>query len=213
VAEEQPSLAHRVSAFNRNRKWQIFQTKILPRPELKVLDVGFNSIEYSHIDNYIEKHYPYPEQLTALGLDSPEQFQKRYPRVRAVQYDGFRFPFGDAEFDVCWSNAVIEHVGDFDRQLLFLQETRRVAKRAFITTPNRLFPIEVHTRTPLLHWLPKPMFDSYLRWTGQQYFAGGYMNLLTCAQLKALLAAAGIDRYEIVRNRLFGCTLDFVVIF
>jgi hypothetical protein len=24
----------------------------------------------------------------------------------------------------------------------------------FLTTPNRWFPIEVHTRLPLVHWLP-----------------------------------------------------------
>ena len=24
----------------------------------------------------------------------------------------------------------------------------------FVTTPNKLFPIEVHTRLPLVHWLP-----------------------------------------------------------
>jgi hypothetical protein len=30
----------------------------------------------------------------------------------------------------------------------------RVARRAFVTTPNRWFPLEVHTRLPLVHWLP-----------------------------------------------------------
>jgi hypothetical protein len=30
----------------------------------------------------------------------------------------------------------------------------RVGRRAFITTPNRAFPVEVHTRLPLVHWLP-----------------------------------------------------------
>ena len=27
----------------------------------------------------------------------------------------------------------------------------------FVTTPNRWFPIEVHTRLPLVHWLPETM--------------------------------------------------------
>ena len=25
----------------------------------------------------------------------------------------------------------------------------------FITTPNRFYPIEFHTKLPLIHWLPK----------------------------------------------------------
>jgi hypothetical protein len=33
-------------------------------------------------------------------------------------------------------------------------EALRVSRRVFITTPNRWFPIEVHTKLPLVHWLP-----------------------------------------------------------
>jgi SAM-dependent methyltransferase len=207
------SFAEKVSAFNRSRKWNIFLSEFPPNSSTRLLDVGFNAIEYSSVDNYVEKHYPFPEQVTALGVDSPEAFSKRYPRVRAVRYDGNTFPFGDKDFDVCWSNAVIEHVGDEAKQLLFLQEIRRVAKRGFITTPNKMFPIEVHTRTPFLHWLPKSVFDKFLRMTGRKWAAGNYMHLLTSGKLERLLSRAGIEDYKIIRNRLFGFTLDFVVVF
>jgi hypothetical protein len=63
------SLAYRVAAYNREKKWQIFLREIAPTREMRVLDVGFTSIEYSNTDNFIEKHYPYPEMLTALGID------------------------------------------------------------------------------------------------------------------------------------------------
>ena len=36
-----------------------------------------------------------------------------------------------------------------------MSEALRVARRAFVTTPNRWFPVEVHTRLPLVHWLPE----------------------------------------------------------
>ena len=29
-----------------------------------------------------------------------------------------------------------------------------MGRRVFITTPNRRFPVEVHTRLPFVHWLP-----------------------------------------------------------
>ena len=29
----------------------------------------------------------------------------------------------------------------------------------FLTTPNRWFPIELHTRLPLVHWLPRSASD------------------------------------------------------
>jgi hypothetical protein len=50
---------------------------------------------------------------------------------------------------------VIEHVGGEEQQKAFVREAVRVAGRVFVTTPNRWFPLEVHTRLPLVHWLPE----------------------------------------------------------
>lgn len=205
------SLAHKISAWNRKRKYALFLELLAPTHDTKVLDVGYANVEHSPSDNYLEKHYPHPENLTALGITPPTQFLETYPRVKAVQYDGKRFPFEDNSFDICWTNAVIEHVGDAGAQRLFLQEIKRVAKRAFITTPHRFFPIEVHTRTPLLHYLPKPWFDTYLQWVGKSWAAGSYMRLLSIPEMRRLLAAADISSFTIHKNRLLGFTVDFIV--
>lgn len=70
--------------------------------------------------------------------------------------DGKRLPFVDDSFDVVFSNAVVEHIGGPREARRFLDESRRVARLLVIhTTPNRWFPIETHTRLPLLHWLPR----------------------------------------------------------
>lgn len=204
-------IAYKISEYNRKRKWRIFLQVIKPMPELRVLDVGYSNHENAATDNFIEKHYPYPEMLTALGVESPVDFKRNYPAVKCVQYNGGAFPFADASFDVCWSNAVLEHVGKTEAQLLFLKEITRVARRAFITTPNRYFPVEVHTRTPLLHLLPKPWFERYLRLVGKEWATGSYMNLLSLSEIRALLSAAGITEYTVVKNRLLGFVLDFII--
>jgi hypothetical protein len=197
---------------NRGRKWDRFMALCRPSEETLVLDVGYSASEYSPYDNYIEKRYPYPERLTALGIDDPSEFRRQYPSVTAVQYDGGQFPFKDNQFDLCWSNAVLEHVGDRASQIRFLAETRRVARMAFLTTPNRRFPIEVHTRTPLLHYLPTRLFEGYLRRVGKGWATGDYMRLLSRRELERQLAAAGFTRYRILENRLAGLALDFAVI-
>lgn len=207
------SMANNISAYNRKRKWELFMRLVAPTENMRILDVGFSDNEYSSADNYLEKHYPYPEKITALGVVAPVKFRERYPRVMAVQYDGNVFPFESKSFDVCWSNAVIEHVGDRDRQLFFLKEIQRVAGRAFITTPNRYFPVEVHTRLPFLHYLPKNWFDRCLHFLGKAWAAGNYMHLLSHSDLNRLLGKAGIPEYSIVRNRLAGFTMDFAVVF
>ena len=201
----------RISGWNRARKWQHFRDEIPLTEELVVLDVGFSTAEYQDADNFIEKHYPFPHRLTALTLDDPNSAAARYPDVRIVRYDGRTMPFADREFDVVWSNAVLEHVGGAERQIAFLRELDRVGTRHFITTPNRWFPVEVHTRVPLLHWLPKPYFDAYLRRRGHDWAAGEYMHLLGRGQLACMLRRAGIEKFHIRRNRVLGSTLDFIV--
>jgi SAM-dependent methyltransferase len=71
-----------------------------------------------------------------------------------VACDGRALPFPDGSFDLVLSNAVIEHVGDKEDQERFVREHSRVAQRYVITTPNRYFPVESHTRRLFVHWLP-----------------------------------------------------------
>jgi 2-polyprenyl-3-methyl-5-hydroxy-6-metoxy-1,4-benzoquinol methylase len=122
------------------------------------------------------------------------------------------FPFDKGSFDVSWSNAVIEHVGNRAEQLRFIKEMTRVARQAFITTPNKYFPIEVHTRTPLLHLLPKTLFERYLKLVGKDWATGSYMNLLSLSEIRELLKEADITDFTILKNKLLGFSLDFVVI-
>lgn len=205
------SLAHRISRRNRHKKWDFFQKTFRPGPEDTVLDVGFSENEYSGYDNYMEKFYPWPQNLTALGVDEPREITKRYPGVRFVRYDGRSMPFADKQFDIGWSNAVVEHVGPYSRQVEFVRELHRVSRSFFLTTPNFHFPVEVHTRTPLLHWLGKGVFDRYLRLIGKEWATGDYMYLLSRKNLESVLRDAGVPRWNVVPNRLGGFVLDFWV--
>lgn len=207
------SLAGWISGYNRKRKWQKFSKLIGFDSRAKVLDVGFAGKEYSAVDNFLEKHYPFTQNITALGIGDQEEFCEKYPAVRVVGYRGGKMPFVDGEFDICWSNAVLEHVGNEEAQVEFLREIKRVSKRAFITTPNRNFPVEIHTRVPFLHlMLSKKWLDKFFNLIGKNWATGNYMRLLNLADLKKELEKAGIEEYKIIENKLLFFTLDFIIV-
>jgi len=82
----------------------------------------------------------------------------------------------------------------------------------YFTTPNRHFPIEVHTRLPLFHWLPKKYFENIARLVGKGWATGDYMFLLSRKRLNEIITTAGANDYRIIRNRKFLFTMDFAVI-
>jgi SAM-dependent methyltransferase len=202
-----------ISFNNRKRKYELFINKLRPNPKMLILDVGPNDIEYSPFDNYLEKVYPYPENITALGMGPLDELKSNYPYIKVVSYNGKLFPFKDQAFDIIWSNAVLEHVGDRHEQIFFLQEIRRCGKRAFLTTPNRYFPFELHTSIPLLHWFPKNFFDRLLKAMGKSWATGSYMNLLSYRDVNNILLRAGIHDFMINSNYIGPFIMDFIIIF
>ena len=153
--------ASAVSLRSRRRKLELFLETFRPGPETTVVDVGVTDSGFGAgghaTDNFFEAAYPWPEQITAVGVTELDRFAAAFPGVRTVRADGRSLPFADREFDLAFSNAVVEHVGGRDAQRAFVHELCRVARRVFVTTPNRRFPIEVHTLWPLVHWLPRPL--------------------------------------------------------
>lgn len=206
-------IAGSISAKSRTKKWLQFLNWAKTTSTTTILDIGVNTTEYSENDNLLERLYSYPENITAVGLEADfSEFNDRYPAVKTITADGTRLPFDDNAFDIAYSNAVIEHVGANQKQLDFLKEMYRVGRRGYCTTPNRFFPIEVHTRIPLLHiLLPKSLFDQVATLIGKSWATGDYMHLLSEQDLHSLLKSAGITNYTLLKNRFFGFTMTFTV--
>ncbi len=207
------TIANSVSAKNRTRKWLQFLEWAKTTPATTILDIGVNTIEYSENDNLLERLYSYPANITAVGLETDwDEFRTRYPEVKTQTADGTKLPFSDNSFDIAYSNAVIEHVGNREKQLIFLKEMHRVGKHGYCTTPNRFFPIEVHTRIPLLHiLLSKSLFDRIATLIGKSWATGDYMHLLSERELRALLEQAGITEYTLIKNRFFSFPMTITV--
>ena len=79
------------------------------------------------------------------------------PNVRILQADAQIAILENQTFDIVISNHVIEHVNQHE---LYIRTLRRLMKPGailFIACPNRLWPLEAHSRLPLIHYLPRPL--------------------------------------------------------
>lgn len=74
--------------------------------------------------------------------------------------------------DVVISNATLEHVGSYQEQLKMLKNIIKLSKKLFIVvTPNRMHPIEFHSKIPFIHWLPKKLHRKILSIFGLKYLS------------------------------------------
>jgi hypothetical protein len=136
----------------------------------------------------LEQLYPCRENLTCASLTDGKLILAAYPGVHHVRIvAGEPLPFDDNEFDVVYSNAVLEHAGSQGQQGKFIAEMCRVAPRCFLAVPNRGFPIESHTCLPLVHYLPKPWFRRLLRNTRYDFWSHEEnLNYVSAADLLAM---------------------------
>jgi len=75
---------------------------------------------------------------------------------------GEALPLRDESVDVIVSQQVIEHVEDVDR---YLTEAYRVLKKRgilVISFPNKVFPIEGHSKLPFVTYLPQFLFQKIM---------------------------------------------------
>lgn len=168
-------------------------------PELEnytVLDVGGTPMMW----DLLEKRYGVrPKTLVILNLESALVKTDKYEMVAGNACD---LQYGDDEFDLVFSNSVIEHVG-LENIQSFASECRRVGKYHFIQTPNKWFPLELHLIAPLIHWLPRKIYRllapiSLLRFSLWNNSAEFYRivdgtNLLDWKQMKLLFPESEIE--------------------
>ena len=124
--------------------------------------------------------------------------------------------FTDAQFDVVFSNSVIEHVGDDARQEAMAREVRRVGRRYFVQTPNLYFPIEPHFMFPFFQFLPIPV-RGWLLSNLKLSWGGKIPDREQARQAARSVALVGLSRFRemfpdgaIYRERVLGLTKSFV---
>ncbi|HMH54527.1 MAG TPA: class I SAM-dependent methyltransferase [Candidatus Acidoferrum sp.] len=179
-----------LSARARRQMFAEFMNVFRPTPEDRVLDVGVTSDGDRRESNLFEALYPFPYRVVGVGRQDLRAVGVAFPHARLVRGDGCHLPFATGSFDIVASHATIEHVGHRSAQAAFVRELLRVGRRCFITTPNRWFPLELHTFLPLVHYLPPPLHRRVLRGLGRRFYAEeSNLNLLARREFRDLFPA------------------------
>jgi hypothetical protein len=186
------SVAEQLLIAARNRIFHDFMARMLPSPSDRIVDVGVSDV-VNNGANVLERSYPYQSNITACGLWDGVEFQRAFPKIEYVKITpNACLPFEDGKFTIATSNAVLEHVGSFENQVLFVTELCRVSLRVFISAPNRLFPIEHHTAIPVAHYN-----DNLFRiacWACKKPEWASEKNLILMTRKRLLRLAARINK-------------------
>jgi hypothetical protein len=154
-------LYEKVSPLFRRKRLSRFVEIMAPTKETRILDVG------GYPWFWTDPGFPLESKFTILNPDvSPAAEKYRSSQFELVMGDGTSLNYADGEFDIVFSNSVIEHLGTEARQIAFANEATRVGKRYWIQTPAKEFLIEPHFIAPFIHWFPKTVQRRLIRrWT------------------------------------------------
>ena len=137
------------SHAQRAKRFSFFLAKMekLPKP-LTILDIGgtvafWEAMNFNHPDI----------KITLLNLEKEEVNNPQFESIAGDATD--LSEIDDQQFDIVFSNSVIEHLFTWENQQKMAKEVLRVGKHHFIQTPNYWFPIEPHWVFPFFQFLPK----------------------------------------------------------
>ena len=114
----------------------------------RLLDIGTGNGE---IASYLASAY----DVTSVDVSDQREIGTNF---EFVQLTDDQLPFSERTFDIVVSNHVIEHVPCADQHLAEIARVLKPGGMAYLATPNRLWPLEVHYKLYCLHWLPTKFF-------------------------------------------------------
>jgi predicted SAM-dependent methyltransferase len=133
----------------RTQRLLSFLKLVRPPKQAKIIDLGGSSYMWDLLEHDFE--------ITIVNLPDGSKQDSQLSRYHYVEGDAtdLRSIFADKSFDLVYSNSVIEHVGNQDKQIAFANEVYRLADAYWIQTPSLYFPIEIHTAVPFYWQLPQ----------------------------------------------------------
>ena len=177
------------------------------------LDIGTTSDDKNASSNIVIKNIKNIDEFKCISdqIVNSDFFHKSLNKSITEEFS--ENELYDFSSDLVVSNATIEHVGNTLNQKKMLKNIIKLTKKIFVlTTPNKFYPIELHTKIPLIHWFPKSIYRKILKFLGLSFYADEKnLNLLSVNELKKMLDIYKI-KYEIRFIKLFFFKSNIIII-
>lgn len=130
----------------RRRRWTRLLQEFPTLADMRVLDLGGTT-------GWWDRAPVRPRCVTVINLKEPGEPR---PWCRPIQGDACEAPalVDGEEFDLVFSNSLIEHLGGHLPRERFAEAARTLAPRYSVQTPYRYFPVEPHWIFPGMQFLP-----------------------------------------------------------
>ena len=178
--EKHSSFTDKIILSNRKKIINIIYHFFKNKNLFNILDIGSTSDE-NQSSNIIIKKLKFFKEFNSISNQkiSNDFFKKTLKK--SITKNLFHSEIKKFESDVVISNATIEHVGSKKKQIKMCENIIKLSKKYFIIiTPNRLHPLEFHTKIPLIHWMPKKIHRKILKFLGFNFLSKEEnLNLLT----------------------------------
>jgi SAM-dependent methyltransferase len=159
-----------------------------------------------------------PRAVTVVNLDADLRASDGTDGIELVRGDACDLPATvvDRDYDLTFSNSLIEHVGGHQRRLEFARQVTAAAPHYWVQTPYRYFPIEPHWVFPGQQFMPA-LARSFVSRT----WKGGHIQSAPDTALDdvlwvELLSVTELQHYfpeaDIYRERFLGLTKSITAV-
>ena len=146
-----PAYGNSINQKFREKRFNFFTTLlegIKSDKPIHILDIGGTEIYWERMKFTANNNVI----ITLLNLETVPAKNNNFISIKGDACD--LSSFKDKQFDIVFSNSVIEHLFSIDNQKKMANEAMRVGKFYFVQTPNYFFPIEPHWLFPFFQFLP-----------------------------------------------------------
>lgn len=200
-----------LSGRARGRRWKEVVARYPSLSDMRVLDLGGDARAWRLAPIR-------PLQVVLVNTFPQEDLENDW--MRAVAGDACQLPseIRAEDFDLVYSNSVVEHVGGHWRRTRFSEEVREAAPHHWIQTPYRYFPLEPHWLFPGFQLLPVRLrAEITRRWPVGNYQAVRHLDEAVTVTLRTEMVSETEMRHyfptsEIWRERVLGLPKSLVAI-